>query len=1107
MNTLKYIIRHRKNVFFYILIFTSYCFSFFATKAEPISVPRLSHPGGGQIFYFVLTDRFFNGNPNNDTGYISGDSLKTGFDPTQIGYYHGGDLKGLTQKLDYIKTLGVTAIWITPPFKNKAVQITTVPKSISAGYHGYWITDFNHIDPHLGTEQDFKDFITKAHAKGLRVFIDIVVNHTADVIHYQGTSTAYKNSTEFPYRDKYGKIFDPHQVAYNGINVENKFPELSTQSSFPYVPYLEPSELHLKNPEWLNDVTLYHNRGDSTFKGESSLFGDFAQLDDLFTENPRVVKGFIEIYSRWMEEYGFDGYRIDTIKHVNLEFWQAFLPAIRAKALELGRPDFFQFGEVAQGDNIPLISLFTTSGTLDASLDFGVYDTSKVFFAEDGLASNLYDLFNKDAWYLDHDSCAQNETTFVSNHDGGRLAYFISHNNPKLQRSTIYSLNLLGYVLLFTIRGQPIVYYGDEQGMIGLGDDQGAREDMFASLSPAYQKLPLLGTERTGKDDKFDTKHPLYKTIQVLANLRKTSPGLKDGAMILRPNSTEHLFAFSRIDRSEQIEYLVAINNSRTKDEIATLQTSQEEGEIFDPIFTTHGENQNIQNSLTVDSKNSVKVKLSPMQSVVWKARRKLSTPKKNPIIRIGFPNAGSTLSFSSVTSYGQILPERKEIIAFVAHNDGFAEVTFTMKRASRPGQSELLGVSDSAPYHIFWRPPADLSPDEKLTFTATVNDLRGHIASDTISQIKVKTNGIDFGIKGSTPPVITQEPGPNQNTIIGGTLNLTVCAKGTQPFEYHWIHDGAIIPNATNDTLYLKNIKLSDTGRYQLLIHNREGTTLSSETKVSITQSQEGALEVHPNFESKQVTPREVDIWLPPGYNQNTKQNYPVIYMHDGQNLFSSSLGFGGHTWLIDRAIENHMREHNTPGAIVVGIWNSGETRAAEYMPQKSITAKDILDVPFGAAHSSSPLKADAYLKFIVQELKPYIDQHFRTKSDKEHTSIMGSSMGGLISIYALCEYPDVFGSAACLSSHWPAGNGSTLSYLKTSLPNPSDHKIYFDHGTETLDAFYDPYQISVDEICKTHGYKEGFNYISKTYEGDEHSEVSWSKRLSYPLNFILKN
>src|SRR5215213_8183229 len=188
----------------------------------------------------------------------------------------GSDLAGLMRRLDYIEGLGTTAIWLTPIFKNKAVQLEDGP---SAGYHGYWITDFTRVDPHLGTNQDLAALVTAAHDRGMKVYFDIITNHTADVIGYQeGARTAYVSKDQKPYRTAAGTPFDDRD--YAGTRT---FPRLSPTTSFPYRPVLEPSERNVKVPAWLNDVTLYHNRGNTTFTGEDSQYGDFFGLDDLFT--------------------------------------------------------------------------------------------------------------------------------------------------------------------------------------------------------------------------------------------------------------------------------------------------------------------------------------------------------------------------------------------------------------------------------------------------------------------------------------------------------------------------------------------------------------------------------------------------------------------------------------------------------------------------------------------------------------------------------------------------------------------------------------------------------------------------------------------------------
>ncbi|MBC7868394.1 MAG: esterase, partial [Gloeobacteraceae cyanobacterium ES-bin-316] len=155
----------------------------------------------------------------------------------------------------------------------------------------------------------------------------------------------------------------------------------------------------------------------------------------------------------------------------------------------------------------------------------------------------------------------------------------------------------------------------------------------------------------------------------------------------------------------------------------------------------------------------------------------------------------------------------------------------------------------------------------------------------------------------------------------------------------------------------------------------------------------------------------------------------------------------------------------------------------------------------------------SDNYLRFLVQELMPFIDIKFSTAKEPKNTFIAGSSMGGLISIYAICEYPEVFGGAACLSTHWPGvftvdNNpvpAAFINYLQNNLPNPDNHNIYFDYGDQTLDALYPPLQKKVDEVMKAKGFT-GKNWVTKFFPGENHSEAAWAKRFTIPLLFLLK-
>jgi len=793
-----------------------------------VSVPRYTHPGAGQVFYFVLTDRFSNGSTANDTGGIAGGPDVSGFDPTRISHFHGGDLVGLTSKLDYIKGLGATAIWITPPFRNKPMQEGT------AGYHGYWILDFTTIDPHLGTGAEFRDFVGAAHARGLRVYLDIVVNHTADVIKYRDGNTTYVDMATSPYRDAAGRPFSPHDVAYNGVGPGDDFPRLSAATSFPHVPYVRPGDEHAKGPDWLNDPTLYHNRGDSRFTGENSLFGDFVGLDDLFTEDPAVVRGFIDIYTRWMERYGIDGYRIDTVKHVNLEFWEAFGAAIRQKATDLGRPDFLEFGEVNNGNyDYPLMSEFSTTGNLDGTLDFAFYDAARAFVSRGQDASALASVFSNDSWYTGHDTSAQEETTFVSNHDDGRLGLFLKEDNPKADAAQMEQLLALGQALLLTVRGQPAIYYGDEQGMVGTGNDMGAREDMFPSRAAPFMGLARIGTTALGTADKFDTGHPIYRLISTLSALRDTHPAFSRGAMIVRDSHRPRVFAFSRIERGERVEYLVALNNSRTDAETCTLPTSQPGGARFRRIFDTSGDPAPRESTTRADG--SVSLVVAPLELLVLQAQAPLPMAVAAPSIHFTAPGPGATLAFTTRSIAGHVIPVRQELRAEVSAGDDFGEVTFVMRRASRPGQSELLGTADAPPYRVYWRPPADLAQGETLEFLATVDDLRGHRSSDALTGVHVAPSSISFGIKGATVPVFTRMPASPFSLRRGGDLDLAVSATGTPPLSFEWIHDGRIVPGAGGPVLRLVSVGSDATGTYVALARNREGTAVSRETQVIV--------------------------------------------------------------------------------------------------------------------------------------------------------------------------------------------------------------------------------------------------------------------------------
>lgn len=529
-----------------------------------------------EVVYFLLTDRFENGDPANDRGGLArpgaADDKRTvtGYDPTAKGFYHGGDLKGLIGRLDYIQGLGATALWVTPVLKNKPVQ--GPPGGESAGYHGYWITDFTRIDPHLGDDADFKALVDAAHARGMKVYLDIVINHTADVIQYRecppgghsADACPYRSRADYPY-SRQGGIGGPAiNAGFQGDQVgdDANFARL-TNPAYAYTPYVPEAERTLKVPAWLNDPIYYHNRGNSTFKGESSLFGDFGGLDDLMTENPVVVRGFIDIYGALIDRYGIDGYRIDTARHVNPEFWQAFIPAMRERARARGIPNFHIFGEVASA-HLDELARHTRSAAWPAVLDFGFQHAVADVIAGDKGTVALSTLFAADALYQNGPDAARQLPTFISNHDDGRLAYAVRKARPQADDGEVLRRMALADALLLTLRGVPVLYYGDEQGFAGGPGDQDIREDMFPTRVPEFAAqrhvgAPLAASVAGG----FNPAHPLYRLTAELARLRQNHPALRRGRQsVLADSETPGLFAVSRRDDADGETLLIAFNTA-----------------------------------------------------------------------------------------------------------------------------------------------------------------------------------------------------------------------------------------------------------------------------------------------------------------------------------------------------------------------------------------------------------------------------------------------------------------------------------------------------------------------------------------------------------------
>ncbi len=700
----------------------------------PPSLARhsLRAPLTGENFYFVMADRFQNGDTANDTGGITPsdpgteDRDETGLDPTSKGYFHGGDLKGLLSKINYIQGLGTTAIWLTPSFKNRPVQGD--PPNRSAGYHGYWVTDFTQIDPHFGTNEDLRRLVEAAHAKGIKVFFDIITNHTADVISYtQDTPYTYIPKDVKPYRTAAGTPFDDRDYAGT-----NSFPPLSRTTSFPYTP-VNTTGIK-KEPAWLNDSTLYHNRGDTTFTGEDSQYGDFFGLDDLFTENPKVVKGMEAIYETWIHDMRIDGFRIDTMKHVNDEFWQQFSPHVLDYAKAQGIPNFFMFGEVADSTR-PLTSHYTTHNDVQAVLDFPFQDAARNFAGKSLATTGLRDFFRDDDYYTDADSNVYQLPTFLGNHDAGHIGMFLRDDNAGATESELLARDKLAHALMYFARGNPVVYFGDEQGFTGAGNDQAARQDMFPSQDPEYDnqgddagKNDNIGSDATPMDDNFDVGHPLYKEIAALAKLTREHPALRDGAQQHRFSSSEPgIYAFSRLGRDEQREYVVALNNSGAP-KTASIPTYMTSGR-FDRLYGSGA------NVLTSDADRNLDVVVPALSTVVYEAAARVPASPEAPTIAIVDP---------AHNAEGR---DRMEVRADLG-GDSFYEVTFFARVGD--GDWQAIGTDDNAPYRVF-HDISDVRPGTAVHYKAVVLDNAGHERESAERRARVAKPSVTVTVKPSS--------------------------------------------------------------------------------------------------------------------------------------------------------------------------------------------------------------------------------------------------------------------------------------------------------------------------------------------------------------------
>ncbi|ASK67178.1 alpha-1,6-glucosidase [Brachybacterium avium] len=654
------------------------------------------HPGGGEIFYFVLTDRFANGDPSNDTGGIEGDRLENGFDPTDKGFYQGGDIAGLHEKLDYIEGLGMTSIWLTPSFTNNPVQ--GEGEGASAGYHGYWVTDFTTIDPHLGTNEELKALIEDAHSRGIKVYFDIITNHTADLIDYEEGQYDYVDQTTSPYLDADGSPVDVTALAQSA-----DFPAMDPASSFPYTP-VRPAEQPRMVPEALNDVTMYHNRGNSTWEGESVTFGDFDGLDDLMTEDPRVLATMEDIYTTWMD-FGIDGFRIDTAKHVDFPFWQSFTDTlVEHQGATPAGEQFFTFGEVYDADAQKL-SPYVRETEMDSVLDFA-FQSSAANWAKGYTAQGMSGLFAADDYYTTADSSAADLPTFVGNHDMGRIGNLLSGSDRLAERTAFAHQTML------LTRGQPVIYYGDEQGFVGDGNDKDARQSMFASQVPSYLDDTLIDGSPYGDGAHFATGTQLYPLISELANLRSSTPALATGAQIeLYAEDGAGVYAVARVDRDEKIEHLVALNNA-PEARTVTL-TTLTPGASFSSLYGDHS-------AVTAAADGTVELTVPSLGAVVLVADAPVAAAGDAQALALTPVDGGKVEGLAPISA--QVTADR------------WAETAFSYRLAGEVAWTALGTAEDATPrvFHDVGALPAGTL----IEYRAVSTDAAGNRVADSTTAV-----------------------------------------------------------------------------------------------------------------------------------------------------------------------------------------------------------------------------------------------------------------------------------------------------------------------------------------------------------------------------------
>ena len=504
----------------------------FAVEPE---VVNLVEDWRDEIIYQVLVDRFANGDVNNDYNVT--------LDPANLARYQGGDWQGIIDEVDYLLALGVTTVWISP------VVVNVEEDAGNASYHGYWTQDFINPNPHFGDLAKLREMVATLHEHDIKVVLDIVVNHVGQLFYYDINRNGQPDTTTYYSTDGSDTVdivneWDP---AYDERGVQG-WTSLGGSGPAPLGWVVEPvnNRVPPNPPEFHNDA-WYHRRGRVTDWAvpEQVLYGDFpGGLKDLATENPDVRAALLEVFAGWVSSIGLDGFRIDTLKHVEHEFWQEFCGGVRDHCALIGKERFLMFGEAFDGDDA-LIGSFTFDGEVDSvvyfSQKFQVYDDVFKYGAPTRRIEELYAARDVNFGTVAHERGAGLPprdllVNFIDNHDIPRFLYD-KDSIPALKSALTY---------LLTQDGIPCLYYGTEQGFSG-GNDPANREPLWESG--------------------FETGGDLFQHVAALTALRREYISLRRGDFRIRwvtdrtaDEEDAGLVAFERTYEEETV--LVVVNTS-----------------------------------------------------------------------------------------------------------------------------------------------------------------------------------------------------------------------------------------------------------------------------------------------------------------------------------------------------------------------------------------------------------------------------------------------------------------------------------------------------------------------------------------------------------------